>query len=106
MSTEKRPNTLLNYHFCSKKIRNDSEKLTPNLNAPAPATTITTNNDDSSVFLSSDPEDLDQVSDEINFSVQSNELKVTDSRPDTNKNDIGYYLLNKLSIDDNLNILY
>ena len=107
MSTEKRPNTLLNYHFCSKKMRNDSEKLTPNLNAPAPATTattITTNNDDSSVFLSSDPEDLDQVSvnDEVNVSVETDELKVTNSRPDTNKNDISYYASSKLSIDNNL----
>ncbi len=62
------------------------------------------NNDDSSLFLSSDPEDLDHVGDGVNISVEidSNELKVIDSRPDTNKNDIGNYLSNKLSIDDNL----
>ena len=103
MPDEKRPNTLLTYNFSSKNMHRGTENLTPNWNTPA---ATTTNNDDFSLFLSSDPEDLDQVSDEINFSVQSNELKVTDSRPDTNKNDIGYYLLNKLSIDDNLNILY
>ncbi|CAF4522350.1 unnamed protein product [Rotaria magnacalcarata] len=108
MSTGKRPNTLLSYHFSSKKkIRNDTENLTPNLNAPAPApattaTTITTNNDDSNAFLSSDPEDLDQVSEEVNVSVETNELKIINSRPDTNKNDIGYYASSKLLIDDNL----
>jgi hypothetical protein len=87
---------------CSfEKIRSDTENFTPNLNKPA-ATTNTMNNDDSSLFLSSDPEDLDHVGDDVNISVGSNELKVIDSRPDTNKNDIGNYLSNKLSIDDNL----
>jgi hypothetical protein len=54
------------------------------------------------LFLSSDHQDLDQVSDGVNFSVASNQLKVINSRPDTNTNDIGYYLSNKLSIDDHL----
>ncbi len=91
----------MSYNFPSKKIRSDTENFTPNLNKPA-ATTNTMNNDDSSLFLSSDPEDLDHVGDDVNISVGSNELKVIDSRPDTNKNDIGNYLSNKLSIDDNL----
>ncbi len=92
---------LLSYNFPSKKIRSDTENFTPNLNKRA-ATTNTMNNDNSSLFLSSDPEDLDHVSDDVNISVKSNELKVIDSRPKTNKNDIGNYLSNKLSIDDNL----
>jgi hypothetical protein len=74
-----------------------SSKLELNLSTP--------NNDDSSLFLSSHPEDLDHVGDDVNISVGSNELKVIDSRPDTNKNDIGNYLSNKLSIDDNLKYL-
>jgi hypothetical protein len=78
-----------------------TENFTPNLNKPA-ATTNTMNNDDSSLFLSSDTEDIDHVGDDVNISVRSNELKVIDSRPHTNKNDIGNYLSNKLSIDDNL----
>jgi hypothetical protein len=49
------------------------------------------------LFLSSDPEDLDQVGDDVNISVESNELKMIDSRPETNKNDIGNYLSNKLT---------
>ncbi len=49
------------------------------------------NNDDSS----------DHVGDDVNINVGSNELKVIDSRPDADKNDIGNYLSNKLSIDDN-----
>ncbi|CAF2032739.1 unnamed protein product [Rotaria magnacalcarata] len=105
MSTGKRPNTLLSYHFSSKKIRNDTENLTPNLNAPAPATTattITTNDGDSNAYLSSDPKDIDQVREEANVSVETNKLKVINSRPDTNKNDIGYYASSKLLIDDNL----
>ena len=100
---QKRPNTLLNYSFSSKKICTATENLTSNSNTPATTIiTTTTTNDDSNLFLSSDPEDLDQVSDEVNFSVESNELKVTNSRPDTNTNDIGYYVSNKLSIDDHL----
>jgi len=91
----------LSYNFPSKKIRSDTENFTPNLKKPA-ATTNTMNNDDSSLFLSSDPEDLDHMGEDVNISVGSNELKVIDSRPDTNKNDIGNYLSNKLSIDDNL----
>ncbi len=50
------------------------------------------NNDDSSLFLSSDPEDLDHMGDNVNISFGSNELKVIDSRLDINKNDIGNYL--------------
>ncbi len=96
-----RLNTFLSYNFPSKRIRSDTEDFIPNSNKPA-ATTNTMNNDDSSLFLSSDPEDLDNVSDDVNISVGSNELKVIDSRPLTNKNDIGNYLSNKLSIDDNL----
>ncbi|CAF1401768.1 unnamed protein product [Rotaria sordida] len=100
---QKRPNTLLNCSFSSKKICAATENLTSNLNTPGTTIiTTTTTNDDFNLFLSSDPEDLDQVSDEVNFSVESNELKVTNSRPDTNTNDIGYYVSNKLSIDDHL----
>ncbi|CAF2610903.1 unnamed protein product [Rotaria sp. Silwood2] len=103
MSNEKRSNTLLNYNFSSKKIRTDTENLPQDSNTLAISTiTATTTNDDSSLFLSSDPEDLGQVSDEVNFNVESNELKVINARPDTNTNDIGYYVLNKLSIDDHL----
>ncbi len=42
------------------------------------------------------------MGDDVKISVESNELKVIDSRPETNKNDIGNYLWNKLSMDDNL----
>jgi hypothetical protein len=68
MSNEKRLNTLLGYNFSSKKIRSDTANLIPNSNTPA-ATTNTMNNYDSSLFLSSDPEDLDQVGDDVNISV-------------------------------------
>ncbi|CAF4550281.1 unnamed protein product, partial [Rotaria sp. Silwood2] len=81
-------------------IRVDTEISTSNSNTVA-ATTISTN-EDSNLFLSNDPENLDYITDEANFGVESNELKVIDSRPDTNKNDIGYYLFNKLPIDDYL----
>ncbi|CAF1132163.1 unnamed protein product [Didymodactylos carnosus] len=103
MSNEKRSNTLLNYSFSSKKIRTGTKNVTLNSNTPATtAITATTTNDDSSLFLSSDPEDLDQLSDEVNFGVESNELKMTNSRPDINTNDIGYHASNKLSINDHL----
>ncbi len=91
----------MSYNFSSKKIRSDTENLTPNSNTSA-ATTNTMNNDDSSLFLSSDSEDLDQVGDDVKIGVEINELKVIDSRSETNKNDIGNYLSNKLSMDDNL----
>jgi hypothetical protein len=94
----------LSYNFPSKKIRSDTENFTLNLNKPA-ATKNTMNNDDFSLFSSSDPEDLDHVGDDVNISVGSNELKVIDSPPETNKNDIGNYLSNNLSIDDNLKYL-
>ncbi|CAF1086982.1 unnamed protein product [Rotaria sordida] len=101
MSNEKRPNTLLNYNFSTKKIRRGSENLIPNSNTLV-VITNTTNNDGSNLFLSNDSEHLDQLNVELNISVEGNGLKVIDSRPDTNKNDIGYYLLNKLSINDEL----
>jgi len=82
-------------------MRSDAENFTPNSNTPA-ATTNIMNNDDSSLFLSSDPVDLDQVGDDVNISVEISALKVIDSQPDTNENDISNYLSNKLSIDDNL----
>ncbi|CAF4526578.1 unnamed protein product, partial [Rotaria sp. Silwood2] len=87
--------------FLQKKIRHGSENVIPNSNAPI-AITNATNNDDSNLFLSNDSEHLDQLNVDLNISIESNELKVIDSRPDTNKNDIGYYLLNKLSIIDEL----
>ncbi len=51
-------------------------------------------NDDSSLFLSSDPEDLDHVGDDVNISVGSNELKVIDSRPDS----VGPTLIKMISV--------
>jgi hypothetical protein len=101
MSNEKRPNTLLNYSFSSKKVRTGTENLTSNSNTSATtAITTTMANDDSGLFLSSNPEDEDF--DEVNSHIESNDLKVVNSRPNTNRNDVGYYLLNKLSIDDHL----
>ena len=106
MSNQKRPNSLLNYSFSSKKVRATTENSTSNSSTSTP-TTITTTTDDSSLFLSNDPDDLDQINDEVDSGVKSNgvksnELKVINSRPDTNTMDIGYYLSNKLSIDDHL----
>ncbi|CAF1476153.1 unnamed protein product, partial [Rotaria sordida] len=105
MSNEKRPSTLFNYNFSSKKIRTGTENLTQDSTTPATTSatvTITTTNDNSSLLLSSDPADLEQISDEVNVIIESNELEVINSRPDTNTNDIGYYLSNKLPIDDHL----
>ena len=65
------------------------------------ATTITTN-EDSTLFLSNNLQDLDHITNEANFMMESTDLKVTDSLPDINENKIGYYLLNKLLIHDNL----
>ena len=100
MSSARRPSTLFIYNFSSKKIRSDTEALTPNSNT-ATAMTITTS-DDSNLFLSNDPQDLDHVANEANFLVKSTDLKVINSLSETNKNDISYYLLNKLSIGVNL----
>ena len=56
MSNKKRPNTLLNYNFSSKKICTDSGNLAQDSNTPATNTTTTaTANDDSNLFLSSEP---------------------------------------------------
>jgi len=89
MPNENRPNSLLNYSFSSKKVRTGTENLTKNSNTSATITiTTATANDDSNIFLASIPEDLDQMIDEINSDIESNELKVTNSRPDTNRNDI------------------
>ncbi|CAF2681542.1 unnamed protein product [Rotaria sp. Silwood2] len=72
MSNEKRSNTLLNYNFSSKKMRTATENSTQDSNTPAiSAITTTTTNDDSSLFLSSDSEDLGQVSDEVNFNAET-----------------------------------
>ena len=100
MSSARRPNTLFIYNFSSKKIRSDTEALTSNSNT-ATAMTITTS-DDSNLFLSNDPPDLDHVANEANFLVKSTDLKVINSLSKTSKNDISYYLLNKLSIGVNL----
>jgi hypothetical protein len=69
-------------------VRAGTENLTSNSNTSA-TTAITTTmfNDDSSLFLSSNPEDLDQMIDEVNSHIESNELKVVNSRPNTNRND-------------------
>ncbi|CAF0782449.1 unnamed protein product [Adineta steineri] len=99
MSNEKRSNTLLNYSFSSKKIRTTTESLTSDSSTPASTTTTT---DGTNLFISDEPEDLDQIQEEVNSSVEDNELKVINSRPDTNTTDIGYYLSNKLSIGDHL----
>ncbi|CAF4445298.1 unnamed protein product, partial [Rotaria sp. Silwood2] len=99
MSNEKRPSTLFNYNFSSKKTRTGTENLTQDSTTPATTSatvTITTTNDNSSLLLSSVPADLEQISDEVNVIIESNELEVINSRPDTNTNDIGYYLSNKL----------
>ena len=101
MSNEKRPSTLLNYSFSSKKLRTDTENWTPSWNLPA-TTRIRRTNDHSNLILSSDSEYFDQVNDEVNSGVENIELKVTNCRFSTNRNDINYYLLNKLSIDDHL----
>jgi hypothetical protein len=91
MSNETRPNTLLNYSFSSKKVRTGTENLTSNSNTSATtAITTTMANDDSSLSLSSNPEDEDF--DEVNSHTESNDLKVVNSRPNTNRNDVGYYL--------------
>ncbi|CAF4304781.1 unnamed protein product [Rotaria sp. Silwood2] len=70
MSNVKRPNTktLLSYNFSSKKIQSDAENLTPSTNTPV-ATTITTNDDASTLLSSSDLENSVQLNDEVNFSV-------------------------------------
>ncbi|CAF1615617.1 unnamed protein product [Didymodactylos carnosus] len=84
-------------------IRTGTKNLTPDSNTPAATTiTATTTNDDSSLFLSIDPEGLDQLSDKVNFGVESNELKMINSLPDTNTNDIAYHVSYKLSIDDHI----
>ncbi|CAF1514305.1 unnamed protein product, partial [Rotaria sordida] len=94
---------VIKLQFFFQKIRTGAENLTQDSNTLATTTiTTTATNADSSLFLSSDPEDLGQMSDEVNFNVESNELNVIHSRPDTNPNDIDYYVLNKLSIDDHL----
>ncbi|CAF4281345.1 unnamed protein product, partial [Rotaria sp. Silwood2] len=52
-------------------MRTATENSTQDSNTPAiSAITTTTTNDDSSLFLSSDSEDLGQVSDEVNFNGQ------------------------------------
>ena len=55
MSNEKRPSTLFNYDFSSKKIRTGTENLTQDSTTPATTSatvTITTTNDNSSLLLS------------------------------------------------------
>ncbi|CAM4768899.1 unnamed protein product [Rotaria magnacalcarata] len=99
MSSVKRSITLLSYNF-SKKTRNDTEDLASSSNTPT--TTITIMNDDSSLGVSSDSQNLNNVIVEPDCAAESNELNAIDSRPDTNNKDIGYYILNKLPIDDNL----
>jgi hypothetical protein len=82
MPNEKRPNTLLNYSFSCKKIRTDTENLTLNSNTSATTTITTTKaNYDSSLFLSDNSEDLDQMIDEVNSNIENNELKMINSRP-------------------------
>ncbi len=99
MSNEKRPNTLLNYSFSSKKVRIGTDNLASDTNtSTTTAITTTMANDNSCLVLSSNPEDLDQMIDDVNPDTEINELKVVNSQPDTDGNDIGYYLLNKLSI--------
>ncbi|CAF4646082.1 unnamed protein product, partial [Rotaria magnacalcarata] len=58
MSSVKRSITLLSYNF-SKKPRNDTEDLASSSNTPT--TTITIMNDDSSLGVSSDSQNLNNV---------------------------------------------
>ena len=106
MSSTKRSITLFTYNFSSKKIRNgaEAEVLTSNSNAPTTADSTITTNDDSNSLLLNDSQELDNVTNENedNDEGEGIELKVIDSLPNTNKSDIGYYLFNKLPIDDNL----
>ena len=73
------------------------EHLTSNSSAPTTATTTITTNDDSNLLLLDDSQELNNVTnedeDKDNDEGESTELKVIDSLPNTNKSDLGYYLL-------------
>jgi len=68
----------------------DTENLTTNSNTSANTNiTTTTTTVNHHLVASNKPEYLDQIIDESNLDIEGNELKVTNSRSATNRNDIG-----------------
>ena len=104
MSSEKRRNSLLNYSFSKKPCTSTENSGSMSTVPSTPISTIPMANADSDLNLVNNPAHSDDVLDQLDSDsdIESSELKVINSRSDTNKNDIGYYLFNKLSIDDYL----
>jgi len=104
MSSEKRRNSLLNYSFSKKPCTSTENSGSMSTVPSTPISTILMTNADSDLSLVNNPAHSDDVLDQLDSDsdIESSELKVINSRSDTSKNVIGYYLFNKLSIDDYL----